>query len=271
MSRPIDHVARQAGEWLRGVGPLHEIVISTRIRLARNIRGYHFLSRAEAAMREEIADTLHRAIRKATGLGDFVHVDVEKLDDLDRKILVERQLVSRQHAEGSGAPRGVRPDRNRVGERSMRDHRGAGDAQRACSRPGLEQSRHTMRIDERVEILFHTQYGYRTACRPTSAGHPNLGHAALPRRPDERIRKGRQAANYEVAIRGLYGEGTEALGDFFQISNQTHPGRSEEEIIHDVGRRDSQDRRAGGARTHREPAARSGRQDLSSNGIQTRG
>src|SRR5262245_9068524 len=105
MSRPIDNVARQAGEWLRGVGPLHEIVISTRIRLARNIRGYHFLSRADVGMRTEIAETLHRAIKKACGLEDFVHLNVESLEELDRKILVERQLISRQHSEGNGARR----------------------------------------------------------------------------------------------------------------------------------------------------------------------
>ena len=76
---PLDAVARQAGEWLRGVGPQHEIVISTRIRLARNIKDFVFLSRADADTRAEIADTIQSAIRRGNGLKDLVHVDVEKL------------------------------------------------------------------------------------------------------------------------------------------------------------------------------------------------
>lgn len=242
MSLPIDHVARQAGEWLRGVGPLHEIVISTRIRLARNIRGFHFLSRADAAMRAEIATTLERALRKARGLESFVHVDVENLDDLDRKILVERQLISRQHADGNGARR-VAFDPTEVASIMINeeDH-----LRMQVMRSGLQLDEAWEQInaiddaiDERVEYAFHPKYGYLTAC-PTNVGTgirvSVMLHLPALRLTNELEKVGQAAKDLKLAVRGLYGEGTEALGDFFQISNQITLGRAEEKIINDVGR-----------------------------------
>ena len=105
MSSPLDEVVRHAGEWLRGNGPMHEIVISTRVRLARNLRGFLFLSRANNDMKTEIAEAVTAAARRAALLKDLVHIDVDALDELDRTLLVERHLISRQHAEASGARR----------------------------------------------------------------------------------------------------------------------------------------------------------------------
>ncbi|MBN2447150.1 MAG: ATP--guanido phosphotransferase, partial [Phycisphaerae bacterium] len=82
MSGSLYEVARRAGEWLRGEGPMSEIVISTRIRLARNIVGYNFLAHADADMRHEVAETASGAVHKATGLQDYMHVDVTGLDEL---------------------------------------------------------------------------------------------------------------------------------------------------------------------------------------------
>lgn len=238
----MNDVARRAGEWLRGVGPEHDIVISTRIRLARNVRGFFFLSRADAEMRGEICATATRAIRKASGLGDFVHVDVAALDELDRKLLVERQLISRQQADGEG-PRAV-----------------AFDPTEACSimineedhlriqvmRSGLQLNEAWQQVnaiddalDERLDYAFHSQYGYLTAC-PTNVGTgirvSMMLHLPALRLTNELERVAQAAKDLRLAIRGLYGEGTEALGDFFQISNQITLGRSEQEIIDDLGR-----------------------------------
>jgi protein arginine kinase len=102
MSGPLDEVARRAGEWLGTDGPQHEIVMSTRIRLARNIKGFLFLPRADAEMRKEIADAVASAAQRAPILRDLIHIDVDKLDELDRSLLVERHLISQQHADGSG-------------------------------------------------------------------------------------------------------------------------------------------------------------------------
>jgi protein arginine kinase len=241
MSR-LDEVARRAGEWLRGVGPMHEIVISTRVRLARNIRGFFFLSRADDEMRREICETATRALKKAGGLENFAHVDVAALDELDRKLLVERQLISRQHADGAG-PRQV-----------------VFDLAEACSvmineedhlriqvmRSGLQLDEAWEQIneiddsiDERLDYAFHPQYGYLTAC-PTNVGTgirvSVMLHLPALRLTSELEKVGQAAKDMKLAIRGLYGEGTEALGDFFQISNQITLGRSETEVIDDFGR-----------------------------------
>lgn len=239
MSGMIDQVARRASEWLRGVGPMNEIVISTRIRLARNVRGFNFLSRADAEMRAEIATQLSSAIRKSTLLKDFANVDVEALDDLDRRLLVERQLISRQHAEGNGARR-VAFDPTEVASLMVNEE----DHLRIqVMRSGLQLDAAWEQIDkiddaiaERVEYAFHPQFGHLTAC-PTNVGTgirvSVMVHLPALRLTSELEKVGQAAKDMKLAIRGLYGEGTEALGDFFQISNQITLGRTESEFIDD--------------------------------------
>lgn len=239
MSTPIDSVARRAGEWLRGIGPLHEIVISTRIRLARNIAGSPFLSRADADARQAIAGAIAGAIRKARGLEHYVHVDVDALDELDRKLLVERQLISRQQAEGQGARRvAFDPDESCSLMLNEEDH-----LRLQVMRSGLQLESAWEQIDhiddaieQHVSYAFHPQYGYMTAC-PTNVGTgirvSVMLHLPALRLTGELEKVVQAAKDLKLAIRGLHGEGTEALGDFFQISNQITLGRSEPEIIDD--------------------------------------
>jgi protein arginine kinase len=239
MSEPLDQVARQAGEWLRGVGPLHEIVISTRIRLARNVRGYLFLSRADAEMRAELAAAATTAIRKAPALCDLIHMDVEALEELDRQLLVERHLISRQHADGNGARLvAFHPTESCAIMVNEEDH-----LRVQVMRSGLqidEAWEQINRIDdaleERLEYEFHPQFGYLTAC-PTNVGTgirvSVMLHLPALRLTNELEKVGQAAKELKLAIRGLHGEGTEALGDFFQISNQITLGVSEEQIMDD--------------------------------------
>lgn len=235
----INDVARRSGEWLRGDGPQSEIVISTRIRLARNLRGYHFLSRADAAMREEIAQNAASGIARSRGLDKFIHVDVEALDELDRKLLVERHLISRQHADGSG-PRRVAFEITESASIMINEE----DHLRVqVIRSGLRLSEAWDEInaiddalDERLEYAFHPQYGYLTAC-PTNVGTgirvSVMLHLPALRLTNELEKVGAAAKEMKLAIRGLFGEGTEALGDFFQVSNQITLGCSEQDILDD--------------------------------------
>lgn len=239
MSQPFDQLVQKAGEWLRGEGPLHEIVISTRIRLARNMAGYHFLSRADAEMRSEIAETIAAAVRKAEGLGDYIHINVEELDELERGLLVERQLISRQHAEGPGARRvAFDPSEDASIMINEEDH-----LRIQVMRSGLQLEESWQQVDKidnaletHLDYAFHQQYGYLTAC-PTNVGTgirvSVMLHLPALRLTNELERVGQAARDLKLAVRGLFGEGTEALGDFFQISNQIALGREESEIIHD--------------------------------------
>ncbi len=238
MSGPLDQVARQASAWLRG-GPLSEIVISTRIRLARNIRGFPFLSRADAQTRQEIAEAVHLATTRADALHDLIALNVEELDELDRALLVERHLISRQHADGSGARQVLfNPDEGCAIMINEEDH-----LRIQVMRSGLQIDEAWDQIDKIDDALeahldyeFHAQFGYLTAC-PTNVGTgirvSVMLHLPALRLTNELEKVGQAARDMKLAVRGLHGEGTEAIGDFFQVSNQITLGRSEPEIIED--------------------------------------
>jgi protein arginine kinase len=242
MSSPLDEVVRHAGEWLGGSGPLHEIVISTRVRLARNLRGFVFLSRAGTDVKEELAMTVSAAAHRAALLKELIHIDVDALDELDRMLLVERHLISRQHAEGTGARR-VAFLRNESAAIMVNEE----DHLRIqVMRSGLQIDEAWEQInaiddalEEHLDFEFHPQYGYLTAC-PTNVGTgirvSVMLHLPALRLTNELEKVGQAARDMKLAVRGLHGEGTEALGDFFQISNQITLGRSEQEIIDDFSR-----------------------------------
>ncbi|MGD8452233.1 MAG: protein arginine kinase [Phycisphaerae bacterium] len=233
----FDEVVRQAGEWLRGDGPLSEIVISTRIRLARNLSGYRFLSRADEATRREIAETVQRAVHRSRALQDLIHLDVEQLDELDRNLLVERHLISRQHAESSGARRiAFNTAESAALMINEEDH-----LRTQVMRSGLRLDEAWEQInslddalEEHLDFAFHPRYGYLTAC-PTNVGTgirvSVMLHLPALRLTNELEKVVQAARDMKLAVRGLHGEGTEALGDLFQISNQITLGRSEAEII----------------------------------------
>ncbi len=239
MSGPVDEVARQPGEWLRGEGPLRDIVISSRIRLARNLADFPFIPRAAAEQRAEIAASIDRAITRSKDLNDYVHLNVESLDELDRTLLVERHLISRQHAESEGA----RLLAFQPGERSALMINEEDHLRIQVMRSGfqLEECWEQVNliddaIDEQVDYAFHQRYGYLTAC-PTNVGTgirvSVMLHLPALKLTGEIDKVFRAAKSLKLAVRGLYGEGTQALGDFYQISNQITLGRSEDAIIED--------------------------------------
>ncbi len=235
----IDDLAKQVGEWLRGSGPLSEIVISSRIRLARNAAGRPFISKINENDRADLERELRSHIESLALSESIFYVDLDVAEDLDRRLLVERHLISRQHAEGQGS-RGVA-----IGDREAtaimvneEDH-----LRIQVLRSGMQLDELWMevsRIDDmlasKIDFAFHNRYGYLTAC-PTNVGTgirvSVMLHLPALRMTGELERVVRAARDMRLAIRGLYGEGTEATGDFYQLSNQTTLGRSEEEIIED--------------------------------------
>ena len=238
----IDDLTRQTGEWLRGEGPMCDVVISSRIRLARNLKGYPFLSRTDESQRRKIYRELSECI-SASPLGeDLFFADFETTPELDRQVLVERHLISRQHAEGEGA-RGVAVSRTerRALMVNEEDH-----LRIQVLRSGLQLDalwEEIREIDEglerQVEYAYHERYGYLSAC-PTNVG-TGLRVSVMLHLPALKLAKEiervfRAAHDMKLAVRGIYGEGTEAVGDFYQVSNQITLGRSEEEIIDEFGK-----------------------------------
>src|SRR5206468_1377606 len=102
----LDNLTNANGEWLRGTGPEADIVISSRIRLARNLAAFPFANRANAYQKAEIENLLRDRIGKLNGEVRLNYINVGGLSTLDRQFLVERQLISRELASTEG-PRGV--------------------------------------------------------------------------------------------------------------------------------------------------------------------
>lgn len=233
----IDDLVLKPAEWLRGTGPMSDIVISSRIRLARNVSGFPFLSRATDEQRCQLTSVLRSNIDGAATGGEWTYLDIEKLDDLDRQVLVERHLVSRHHAESKGS-RGASVSKNeRVSVMvNEEDH-----LRIQVIRSGLqlreiwEEINHIDdKLEDRIDFAFHPRYGYLTAC-PTNVG-TGIRVSVMLHLPGLKLtgeieKVFRAAKDMRLAVRGFFGEGTEATGDFFQISNQTTLGRTEEEII----------------------------------------
>ena len=233
----LTDLSSDINEWFSGSGPLADIVISSRIRLARNLAGYKFLNRCSTDEKSEILNKL-RDVLMSLDLGDKIfYVSVDKAPVLNRHFLVERHLISRHHAFGKG-PRGVV-----IAQREFftamineEDH-----LRIQVLRGGLQLSKCAEQInhiddmiERKVSYAFSPRYGYLTAC-PT-----NLGTAIrvsvmlhLPAlKITGQIEKFFNAAkDMNLAVRGLFGEGTEAAGDFYQISNQVTLGVSESDII----------------------------------------
>lgn len=236
----LDDLTHTVGEWLRGIGPEADIVISSRIRLARNLSNFPFLNRCSAQHRSEIAEQISREIKRLTITPILQYIDVEHLDRLDRMFLVERQLISRELAEASGA-RGVALSESENVSLMINeeDHLRlqvlhSGLALEECWE---EINRFDDALDTHLPFAFNEELGYLTAC-PTNVGTGirvsvmlHLPALVLTREVQKVIQALQKIG---LAVRGLYGEGSQAMGDFYQISNQVTLGKSEHDLIKSV-------------------------------------
>ena len=236
----LEDLARQCGEWLRGSGPESDIVISSRIRLARNLADFPFIRQCNESDRSEIEKTLKETIFSITEWKNLAYLDVNTLSKVDRQFLVERQLISREHAEADGA-RSVAIDRQEKFSLMINEE----DHLRIqVMHSGLALDTAWQRIneiddmiEEKMAFAFHPRLGYLTAC-PTNVGTGmrvsvmlHLPALVITRQIDKVFRS---LQKISLAVRGLYGEGSQAMGDFYQISNQITLGRSEQELIEQV-------------------------------------
>jgi protein arginine kinase len=227
----------QSGEWLSGTGPKHEIVVSSRVRLARNVASYPFLSKANRTQRTELHQVCRERLLHMASARPAFYVDMEKTDEVDRQLLVERHLISKQHAAGEGS-RGVSISNDEAVSVMVNEE----DHLRVqVLRSGLqleeawaEADRLDDALQEKLEFAFSQRFGFLTAC-PTNLGTglrvSVMLHLPAMKLTGEIEKVFRAAKDMHLAVRGLYGEGTEAIGDYYQVSNQTTLGRSEEEIL----------------------------------------
>src|SRR6184192_1744942 len=233
----ISNMLATAGEWLRGEGPHHQIVVSSRVRLARNLRNRPFPGWAKKAERTSILDLVRPRVEELPEMQESFSELLQELSALERQVLVERHLISREHA-AKGVGSAVVMNRRQTLSIMINEE----DHLRMQSiRSGLQLKQAFKLVDKidsalesKLEFAYDPQLGYLTAC-PTNVG-TGMRASAMLHLPglvlSELINQVIQAVSkIGLAVRGLYGEGTEAMGNLFQISNQTTLGEKEDEII----------------------------------------
>ncbi|MFA5007960.1 MAG: protein arginine kinase [Candidatus Omnitrophota bacterium] len=223
--------------WLSGKGPFSEIIFSSRVRLARNFSDCPFPARATSSQKEKILKNMESAHTKVDSLKDAIFLRMEEVDDIDRQLLLERHLISQEHTHVVKG-KGLLLSRN---ERiaimiNEEDHlrmqaMASGFDLNACWEAinAIDDS-----LAGFVDFSFMPNLGYLTSC-PTNVG-TGLRASCMLHLPaltfTKKINKVLELlAKISFATRGFFGEGTQALGDFFQISNQISLGLSEPEVI----------------------------------------
>ncbi|UCC94518.1 MAG: protein arginine kinase [Candidatus Omnitrophota bacterium] len=226
--------------WLNGRGPSAEIVFSSRIRLARNFDEYPFTSRAASQQREAILQKISGLYPKVRRLKKSLFISMEKVSDLDKQFLLERHLVSQEHIstlKGKGLI--VSGDENVAIMVNEEDHLRMQVIMSGFNLEGCWEILDEIddELSKMVSFAFGASLGYLTAC-PTNVG-TGLRASCMLHLPalvlTKRINKILELlAKVSFTTRGLFGEGTQALGNFFQISNQVSLGLSERELIENL-------------------------------------
>jgi protein arginine kinase len=232
--------------WLDASGEHSDIVLSTRIRLARNVEGFAFTGRARDGERLRVLAQVREAGENAPSLAHSVLVRVDELPAADRLLLHERHLVSRelagldaQHPVRSGAAVFLGPD---VGVMiNEEDHLRLQALRSGFGLPAAFAAVHQLdsELGSRVPYAFHDEFGYLTAC-PTNVG-TGMRASVLIHLPGLVLTKemSKVLASLQqmgLTYRGLYGEGSDVVGNFFQISNQTTLGRTDDELLEQLVR-----------------------------------
>jgi protein arginine kinase len=234
----LDDLIRTSGEWLRGTGPESDIVMCSRIRLARNLADFPFTNRASRGEKAEIESTFKAIIDNEAF--DLSYLDVNAMTPLERQFLVERQLISRELATAEG-PRGVAigTSENISIMVNEEDHLRIQVMLSGFSLHDIWERINKLddQLEGQIAYAFSSQLGYLTAC-PTNVGTGiRVGvmlhlPALVQTKQIDKVFRALQKIN--LAVRGLYGEGTQAFGDFYQISNQQTLGKSEVELIRNL-------------------------------------
>ena len=228
---------KNPADWMKGSGPHSEIVMTSRVRLARNLRGFPFPGYSQEKQRVELMNMARPCVESLSEMKDGYSEDYAALTKIRKQVLVERHLVSREHAARSAGCAVVVDRRQSLSIMiNEEDH-----FRIQGIRPGLNlQSAYQTvdRVDTYLEGMlpyaFDEQLGYLTAC-PTNLG-TGMRASVMLHLPalvltDQINPVIKAVGKIGLAVRGLYGEGTEALGNLFQISNQHTLGEKEGEII----------------------------------------
>ncbi len=238
----LNDLLQQSSEWVKGTGPNSEIVMSSRIRLARNLNKYPFSHWAKKKQEEEVLSLAKESIEKSNYLKNHLLLRINEINEVDRQFLIERHLKSKEHAVNPNCKALViTPEEITSIMINEEDH----------LRMQVMQSGFNLRqawtildkidneLAEKLDFAYSMELGYLTAC-PTNVG-TGMRASLMLHLPclviTKKIGQVLQAiSKLSLTARGLYGEGTEASGNFFQISNQVTLGHAEDDIIDNIER-----------------------------------
>ncbi|MDP2939598.1 MAG: protein arginine kinase [Candidatus Omnitrophota bacterium] len=236
----LNDLINHTSEWLKGSGPNSHIVMSSRVRLARNLEGIPFPNRANKKESQNVLKSVKEAILSIDSLKDALFLELEQVDSVDKQFLIERHLMSHEHAlKPNNKALVVSNDEVVSIMINEEDH-----LRIQVMRSGFDLDESWRIIDnlddelaKSLNFAFLSEWGYLTAC-PTNTGTALRGSVMLHLPAlvmTKQINKILAAiAKLSFTTRGLYGEGTQASGNFFQISNQVSLGHSETEIFENL-------------------------------------
>ncbi len=245
-SLPVDPLrfAERVPSWLIPQGVDSDVVVSCRVRLARNVAGRPFVTKLSDERAAELASELRPELVRLKLDGEMLWTSIAEAPVVWRLLLRERHLVSRDLAPSSDE-RAAQPGRAVAFSRSERlsvmineeDHLRLQSMSSGFQlEDAWERAKELDRaLEQAIPYAFADSYGYLTCC-PTNVGtglraSVMLHLPALAMAPSEIEKVFTAASRTGLAVRGLYGEGSRAIGDFYQISNQVTLGRSEEDLI----------------------------------------
>ncbi|GGE56746.1 protein-arginine kinase [Pullulanibacillus camelliae] len=228
--------------WMQADGPDADIVLSSRIRLARNLSEFAFpviasKEQAQKALyfiKEKLEDESYHS------LGTFEWLQMNELQSIEKRVLVEKHLISPNLDKESGDSAVLINESESVSIMvNEEDH-----LRIQCLFPGFQLNEALTLangiddwIESKFDYAFDEKRGYLTSC-PTNVG-TGLRASVMVHLPalmiTQRMNRIAPAINqFGLVVRGIYGEGSEALGNVFQISNQITLGKSEEDIVEDL-------------------------------------
>ncbi len=228
---------KNPSEWVHVEGPNGKIVLSSRVRLARNLKDFAFPGWAKKPERQKALELILPVVQALPEMKECFADSMDNIAATDKQVLVERHLISREHAaKNVGSAVIVNQPETVSVMINEEDH-----LRMQAVKAGLQLKtvfktidRVDSELEEQLDFAFSPRLGYLTAC-PTNVG-TGIRASAMLHLPalvlSDQINQVVQAVNkLGLAVRGLYGEGTEALGNYFQISNQTTLGEKELDLV----------------------------------------
>lgn len=236
----LDDFIHNTGQWLKGTGAFSNIVMSSRIRLARNLSALPFPNKARKKELNEILSITRNAAEGVDYLKKSVFFKINELDNVDKQFLIERHLMSHEHASNPEGKALIVSEEEVLSIMiNEEDHLRIQVMQSGFNLDETWKIANAIddALSRKLDFAYSLHWGYLTAC-PTNTGTAMRGSVMLHLPAlvmTKQIDKVMAAiSKLSFASRGFYGEGTQASGNIYQISNQVSMGHSEQDVLQNI-------------------------------------